>query len=167
MPTINKADGTIDNLPVRDAKFSTTLKIHKTDVRTGKIKNPDECVVARACRRALDAREVKVHINRVYVRTNKEPKVWTRYVVPASMKQEIVAFDRGGKFEAGEFKLRAPSPSQTQQGQKARAAKARKNKAAELAHAAKRPTTEKGRAKVAAKKPKRFVHMTKNVRIAA
>lgn len=32
-------------------------------------------------------------------------------IVPRSMRTEIVAFDRGGTFAPGEFRLAAPQPS--------------------------------------------------------
>jgi hypothetical protein len=97
----------IDGLPVIDAKRPITITITKSDVDKADVKEPAGCAVARACRRDLHAIEARVHLARVYVRTNKGN--WTRYMTPRSMRSEIVAFDRGGQFEPGEFTLSAPS----------------------------------------------------------
>lgn len=99
----------IDGLPVVDAKHPITLEIIPSDIRKADRKNPADCAVARACRRALHAKEARIHTSRVYVRTNKGN--WVRYCVPPRMKQEIVVFDRGGEFAPSKFTLAAPQPT--------------------------------------------------------
>lgn len=101
----------IDGLPVFDAKRPVKLTVNKNDVEKADPKEPADCAVARACRRQLRAQEVRVHLSRIYVKTNKGS--WTRYFTPRSMRSEIIAFDRGGTFEADEYYLAAPSPSHT------------------------------------------------------
>lgn len=99
----------IDGLPVFDAKRPIKLIVNKNDIDRADIKEPKDCVVARAVRRELHAKEVRVHLSRVYVKTNEGS--WTRYFTPRSMRSEIIAFDRGGSFAAGEYHLTTPSPS--------------------------------------------------------
>lgn len=108
----------INGLPIIDAKHSVNLIITANDVAKADLKDPADCVVARACRRELNAKEVRVHLGRVYVRTT--PDKWTRYITPRSMRTEIIAFDRGGAFSKGEYHLSTPSIKSTgkQQGSK-------------------------------------------------
>ena len=103
----------IDGLPVVDAKRPLTLSVTKADISRAadSIQQPNSCAVARACYRELHAKEVRVHLSRVYVRTNDHN--WVRYVTPDAMRAEIIAFDRGGAFEPGEFRLEKIQPSAT------------------------------------------------------
>lgn len=104
----------IDGLPVLNATKAVSLTILPNDIGHASRKEPMDCVVARACRRDMHAKEVRVHLGRIYVRTAKGDKnkgSWTRYLTPKSMRTEIIAFDRGGQFEPGTFTLSAPQPS--------------------------------------------------------
>ena len=96
----------IDGLPVIDAKRSITLNVISRDISSASVKEPDNCAVAKACRRELHVAEVRVHLGRVYLRTNKAN--WVRYVTPKGMRDEIIAFDRGGRFQPGNFELTMP-----------------------------------------------------------
>ncbi len=99
----------IDGMPVIDAKQSTTLHITKQDIARGDRKRPDKCAAALAIVREMHAIEARVHLSRIYIRTNKGN--WQRYVAPRSLRSEVVAFDRGGQFEEGAHYLHAPQPS--------------------------------------------------------
>jgi len=110
----------IDGLPVIDAKHPLTIHVQKRDITKSDPKQPDQCAVAQACKRELHCIEVRVHLARVYIRTNDSN--WQRYIVPKSMRQEIVAFDRGGTFEPNDFEIRPPQPSQTAGARAKRAA---------------------------------------------
>jgi hypothetical protein len=99
----------IDGLTVINAKKPVTLHINRNDVAKADRKEPEDCVVARACRREMHAKEVRVHLGRIYVRTNEGN--WTRYMTSKSMRDEIIAFDRGGQFEPGVFTLKEPPPT--------------------------------------------------------
>lgn len=92
----------IEGLPVKDAKKPVLLAITPGDVKKGKVKNPAGCAAAVACKRQLGASEAHVHKSRTYLRFNGH---WVRYMTPASLQAEIVAFDRGGRFEPGEHRL--------------------------------------------------------------
>jgi hypothetical protein len=104
MPRIRSIDG----LPVVDAKRSLKIRVTKADIAKAadSTKEPKRCAVARACYRELHCKEVRVHLSRTYVRTNDSN--WVRYFTPVGMRAEIVAFDRGGQFEPGEFILQKP-----------------------------------------------------------
>jgi hypothetical protein len=93
----------IDGFPVIDAKRPVKITVTKTDVAKADTKHPESCAAARACLRDLHALEARVHLGRVYVRTNTSN--WQRYQTPATLRSEIIAFDRGGTFEPQEFVL--------------------------------------------------------------
>lgn len=93
----------LDGLPIIDAKRSLKLTISKPDIDKANPKEPHNCAIARACRRELRAKEVRVHLSRIYIRTNDTN--WQRYATPAGMRDEIIAFDRGGAFAPQEFIL--------------------------------------------------------------
>lgn len=95
----------ISGLQVVDAKRDQLIHITNNDVKRGGVKDPSTCAAALACRRDLQCTEAQVHIGRTYV---KQGRNWVRYVTPSSLKYEIVAFDRGGQFEPGEYVLIAP-----------------------------------------------------------
>ena len=98
----------IEGLPVKDARKSVILQITTSDVKRGRVKSPENCAAAIACKRQLGASEAHVHKSRTYLRFNGH---WVRYLTPASLQAEIVAFDRGGKFEPGEHRLTKMQPS--------------------------------------------------------
>lgn len=99
----------INGLPIIDAKRPLVVHVTAEDIAHADRKEPDDCAMARAVRRDCHAKEVRVHLGRVYVRSNQGN--WVRYMTPPSLRAEIVAFDRGGSFEPGEFVLGAPQPS--------------------------------------------------------
>lgn len=97
-----------EGMPVIDAKHDMTIHITKRDIRLADSKSPGSCAAALALNRKFP--EAHVHLGRVYIRSNKGN--WQRYVTPKNLRTELVAFDRGGTFEAGEYTLTAPHPSQ-------------------------------------------------------
>lgn len=106
----------IDGKPVFDAKKPITLNITPNDIAKADRKESADCAVARACRRELHAKEVRVHLGRVYVRMNEGN--WQRFLTPRSLRSEIIAFDRGGSFEPGKFVLPAPHPAKQASGKR-------------------------------------------------
>lgn len=87
---------TIDGLPVVDAKRPLRLHITKADVTMAKPKDPANCAIAVACRRELKVIEARVHLSRIYIRTNN--KTWHRHTATDALRNEIIALDRGGRF---------------------------------------------------------------------
>jgi hypothetical protein len=105
---------TIDGIPVVDAKHPLELHITKTDCDKADVKVPSRCAAALAIRREHKPVDVRVHLSRVYVRQNKGN--WQRYMTSKPLRTEIIAFDRGGQFEPGQYDLAPPPPSRKPTG---------------------------------------------------
>lgn len=128
----------IDGLPIVDATKPLALLIDDKDVKGANVKEPAECVVARACRNHLHAIEVRVHLSRIYIRFNKGN--WQRFLTPKAMRDEIIAFDRGGRFQTGTFALAPPNPNARLTGKRTGGKKDR------FSHASKNPNRKSRRA---------------------
>lgn len=98
----------INGLPVVDATDSVILKVSTKDIAVAKKKSQGECAAAIACVRQLHATEARVHLGRTYVRYNGK---WKRYITSAALRDELVAFDRGGSFTPGPYTLISMQPS--------------------------------------------------------
>jgi len=97
----------INGKKVVDATRGARIVITERDAREGANKSPSSCAAARAAKRDVpECISARVHIGRVYIET---PKQWVRYFTPERLRTEIVAFDRGGSFEPGEYELKPPS----------------------------------------------------------
>lgn len=97
----------IDGLPVKDAAKSLILTVTKEDVKNGKRKSENDCAAAVACKRQFKATEARIHLGRTYLRFNGHFK---RYHTPPGMRTEMIAFDKGGSFEPGNYLLRKMAP---------------------------------------------------------
>jgi hypothetical protein len=100
----------IDGYPVIDATRDRELEILERDCTNGDRRKPGTCAAARAAKRELHARDVRVHITRVYIRSNDGN--FQRYIASEPLKQEVVVFDRGGRMMPGKYMLLAPKKSQ-------------------------------------------------------
>lgn len=98
----------IDGKPVVNAKKGVVLHILPQDVKAGRKKRPDCCAAAQACMRQMGAKQAKVHLTRVYV---EKPNEWIRFKTPRSLRVEIISFDRGHRFESGDYNLAPLQPS--------------------------------------------------------
>lgn len=97
-----------EKLKLIDAKKPVVIHITATDVRLGSLKQATACAAAKAICRQLTCDAARVHISRTYIK--KEGK-WVRYQTPVSLRNEIIAFDRGGVFEPGDYVLSPVQPS--------------------------------------------------------
>lgn len=88
----------IKGLRVVDTKGKRRLIISHSDIRGASIKDPENCAAAVALRREPGVQEARVYLSRTYL---KEGDKYIRYLTPRSLRDEVVAFDRGGKFEPG------------------------------------------------------------------
>jgi hypothetical protein len=106
---------TFEGLPMVDADGPLDIEITRKDIARSDLKKPDNCAIAVACKRLFHT-EVRVHLTRTYL---KDPNAnrWVRFKTPTRAKQEIVAFDRGGKFAPGTFTL-TPPPTSDRLGRK-------------------------------------------------
>lgn len=98
----------IAGVPVKDADDKIVLKITKADVRWGAKKNSDSCAAAKALCRQESCEAAKVHMSRAYI---KKGGKWLRFAVPDALRNEVLAFDRGGTFEPGEYTLTPVQPT--------------------------------------------------------
>jgi hypothetical protein len=98
----------LEGLPVIDAKEPLEFTVTKRDARVGGIQAPDSCAMALACKREHHSKDVRIHLNFSYV---LEKDHWVRYRTPACVTREIIAFDRGGTFDPGEYMLLVPYKS--------------------------------------------------------
>lgn len=99
---------------VVDAKRPAKIVITVRDTKLGDNKNPSSCAAALAAKRDVpECLSARVHIGRVYIETKDR---WVRYLTPDALRTEIVAFDRGGSFQPGDYVLKPPAPSETVEG---------------------------------------------------
>ena len=104
----------INGKQVVNASKPVTINITPRDVANGDNKNPSSCAAARAAKHSIEeCISARVHIGRVYIEQDKK---WVRYNTPDALKQEIIAFDRGGTFQPGEYILRPVSEGETAEG---------------------------------------------------
>ena len=100
----------IGGRPVVNGKRKVLLHISPVDVKKGKNKVPGACAAAIALMREVpNCVKARVHLGRTYIL--KDDDQWYRYKTPEALQREIVAFDKGGRFEPGEYELRPMSPS--------------------------------------------------------
>lgn len=114
----------INGIKVVDAKKPLTLHITTGDVKKGGTKNPSSCAAAQACMKLPGVSQARVHIATTYIKVHDK---WLRFRTPNSLRSEIIAFDKGGKFEPGEYTL-APMPVAARLGGGATGSKTSKTK---------------------------------------
>jgi hypothetical protein len=102
----NKKRQTQADFPLKDARRDLVLHITEGDIKGSKRKDNDACAAATALCRQEHFKEAKVYKTKTYVKLKDGS--WERYVTPKALYTEIMVFDRGGRFEAGEFILKAP-----------------------------------------------------------
>lgn len=90
---------------VVDARKPIDIEVTPPDVASSKVRNHKTCALAVACKRKMHLDGVVISRAVAYL---VKDDVATRYLVPEMVTREIVAFDRGGKFEPGTYKLYQP-----------------------------------------------------------
>jgi hypothetical protein len=116
----------INGKKVVDATSKATIHITPLDATKGANKDPAACAAARAAKRDItDCLSARVHIGRVYVEHKNK---WVRYFTPDALRTEIIAFDRGGTFQPGDYTLMPPSPRETEEARKSARSKAQREK---------------------------------------
>jgi hypothetical protein len=96
----------INGKKIVDARYAMAVRVDLDDIKKGDPHKHNACAVARACVRSLDAVSAHVSLSRTYV---EFPKRVLRFTTPPSLRQEIVAFDQGGKFTPDTYHLLPPS----------------------------------------------------------
>lgn len=92
---------------VEDAKDDLVVTVTPRDVSYAAKKAHSHCAMARACEREMSADAAVISVTRVFLIYGQKA---VRYAVSQHTAREIVAFDRGGEFSAGDYTLRAPRP---------------------------------------------------------
>lgn len=111
----------INGKPVVNATRAITLHISPLDIKKGGLKSPGTCAAAQAAMREIpNCTMARIHLGRAYIFDAKK-QVWNKFQTTDALRTEVVAFDRGGKFEPGSYKIRPLSPSDAEPKKKARA----------------------------------------------
>lgn len=90
---------------VKDAKRSLQINVSEADCRSPGVKKHKSCALAEACKSMREIDGAIISISAAYLIKGDTA---TRYKVPVSVSREIVAFDRSGGFEPGEYWLDKP-----------------------------------------------------------
>lgn len=94
----------INGMRVKDARKPLRLVVTKNNIRTGNNKNPSSCVAAKALCELPEVEEARVHVSRTYIKM-KGADHWLRFNTGRPLRTEMVAFDRGGAFEPGDYQI--------------------------------------------------------------
>jgi hypothetical protein len=105
--TTVKAD--YPNVPIVDARKPKDVEVITRDITRAKVADPRHCAFANACKRE-DGKVVEAIFWKTTCYLVYKSKI-VRYKLPPSMQSEVVAFDRGGSFATGTYRLVAPPPS--------------------------------------------------------
>ena len=123
-----------------DASRIAMVEVTERDSSSKAVKQHTACAMAVACKRKFNLDGVIISRSLAYLIKGKQAR---RFLLPESVKREIISFDRGSTFEPGLYELAVVSES--------------------LRMDAKKRPTNRDRGKRGTK-PKRFRHLTKNVR---
>lgn len=100
----------IDGKPVKNLTKKIDITITAVDCKTGQTKDPGGCAAAKAIVREVPGcTAARVHLSRTYLQVGDK---WLRAHTPMALRSEIVAFDRGGSFEPGEYVINPLPPSE-------------------------------------------------------
>lgn len=99
----------IDGLPVVDATIDAIVTIKPVDIKGAKRKSETGCAAARAICRQEHVEEARVHLSRTLI---KRKTKWQRYSTPPCLRTQLALYDKAGIFDAGDYPLKAPPPSQ-------------------------------------------------------
>jgi hypothetical protein len=102
---------------VVNATMSRIITITEEDISRGEKRDPAGCAAAISCCRLPRVAEARVHTSTTYLR-ERPGKKWLRYRTPSALKYGMIAFDRGGTLEAGEYILRPIQPSHQARGER-------------------------------------------------
>jgi len=91
---------------VVDGDDDIHIDVTGKDNSSAAVRNHKDCALAVACKRGMSLDGAIVARSVAYLVKGTKA---TRYIMPPSVSKEIVAFDRGGKFAAGSYALKAPT----------------------------------------------------------
>jgi hypothetical protein len=91
---------------IKEAKKDITIEVTKADCKQGFSKAPDSCAMALSAKRRYGYDGAIISLRVAYL---IKKDVATRYIVPATLRKELVTFDLRKQFSPGKFTLKAPS----------------------------------------------------------
>lgn len=97
-------------LQMADARDPLKLEVTAADISRAEKKSPGNCGFAQACRRQYRADAAYFFRTTAWVQFGR---TMLRYMLPMSMQKELLAFDRNGTMEPGEYQLGRPPESLT------------------------------------------------------
>ena len=97
-------------LDVFDANRPARLHITARDCLTGQ-RDPAGCAAAKAACRIPGVLEARIYRSRSYLlhRRRDGTKYWERFQTPGALRSEMIAIDRGGRFEPDDYELKCVS----------------------------------------------------------
>jgi len=125
---------------IKEATESVVVEVTAQDNKRGSVKDPQNCAMARACKRAYNLDGVIISLSKAYLIKGDTA---IRYTVPTSLSKEVVAFDRNKQFQPGTYQLSRVAPMEK----------------LGMNYSSPRTTTGEKRGT-----PKRFIHRTAGVR---
>ena len=92
---------------VKDASKDLILTVDADDIKVARRRESGTCAAAYALCRMGTFNEARVYRKVTYAR--KLDGTWLRFITPDDLYVELMVFDRGGRMQAGEFRLKAPT----------------------------------------------------------
>ena len=96
---------------------TTSITIHVPRDISKRTRNPQECALAKACKKDVRIEEAVIHVSTAYIKFKGEEK-WKRFRVPEGARHEIIRFDRTAQFTDGDYKLVPLQPSHMSRGKR-------------------------------------------------
>lgn len=97
------------NYPVKDATRDLVINVTANDIKKAKPEDSYSCAAAHALCRNPKYKRAKVTKDTTYVQLANGSFV--RYLTPQDLYIELIVYDRGGRMEAKQYKLLAPTGS--------------------------------------------------------
>jgi hypothetical protein len=107
----------MDRTDIVNANKPLIIEVPEQLTHSKRRKNSYHCVFAEACQKIPQVEEAIVHLSTAYLRFKGE-KVFKRYRVQTRLRDQIVAFDRFGVFDPGEYTLGCIQPSHRASGRR-------------------------------------------------
>ena len=105
--------------PLMDAEAAVFATVTEADVKCGVPKNPCECVIAQAFRRATGSPDVLIGTTAAYVVMKKnDQQIAFRFAVPTATRKTIKTFDATSQFPEGALQLNPQPPSNRLESQR-------------------------------------------------
>jgi hypothetical protein len=99
---------TIGGLRVINARRPIIVTVKPRDISRGRTEQAASCAAAKAAMSSIpNCVEARIHRSRVYIK-RRDRDVWERYQTGGALRDQLMIFDRGGRFQPGEYELLPP-----------------------------------------------------------